>query len=95
MSALFAASTGIVAQASDDIAPLTQQCIGCHGVDGYKTAFPLVYTVPKIDGQRAEYIAAALTAYKNGERQHPSMVAIAKQLSDEDITRLAKFYSEQ
>ena len=27
-------------------------CIGCHGIPGYKTAFPDVYHVPKIAGDR-------------------------------------------
>src|SRR5688572_24428452 len=28
-------------------------CIGCHGIPGYKTAFPAVYHVPKIEIGRA------------------------------------------
>ena len=27
-------------------------CVGCHGIPGYKTAFPDVYHVPKIAGQQ-------------------------------------------
>ncbi|HEX7043980.1 MAG TPA: hypothetical protein VF203_05140, partial [Burkholderiales bacterium] len=27
-------------------------CAGCHGIEGYKTAFPTVYHVPRIGGQR-------------------------------------------
>src|SRR5215831_14702972 len=48
-------------------------CIGCHGIPGYKTAFPEVYHVPKIAGQQPGYIVAALKAYKSGDRSHPSM----------------------
>src|SRR4249920_3935333 len=48
-------------------------CIGCHGIPGYKTAFPEVYHVPKIAGQQPAYIVNALKAYKSGERSHPSM----------------------
>ena len=36
-------------------------CIGCHGIMGYQASFPEVYKVPKIAGQSAKYIAAALT----------------------------------
>ncbi|PHV13398.1 c-type cytochrome [Chitinimonas sp. BJB300] len=68
-------------------------CIGCHGIDGYKTAFPSVYHVPKIGGQHAEYIVAALTAYKTGARKHPTMTAIAAQLSEQDIADLAAYYT--
>lgn len=70
-------------------------CIGCHGIPGYHTAFPEVYHVPKIGGQHAEYIAAALTAYKTGARKHPTMMGIAAQLSEQDIADLAAFYAAQ
>jgi len=51
------------------------QCIGCHGIPGYKTAYPVTYHVPKIAGQQPGYIVAALKAYKAGQRSHPSMRA--------------------
>ena len=68
------------------------QCIGCHGIPGYKTAFPEVYHVPKIAGQQPGYIVAALKAYKSGERSHPSMRGVAASLSDEDMAKLAEYY---
>ena len=67
-------------------------CIGCHGIPGYKTAFPSVYHVPKIAGQQPGYIIAALKAYKSGERSHPSMRGIAAGLTDEDMKKLADYY---
>jgi cytochrome c553 len=67
-------------------------CIGCHGVPGYKAAFPDVYHVPKIGGQQPGYIANALKAYKSGERSHPTMRGIAASLSDQDIADLAAYY---
>ena len=70
-------------------------CVGCHSIPGYKTAFPAVYHVPKIDRQHAAYIVSALRAYKSGERRHPSMRAIAASLSDQDMADLAAFYSGQ
>jgi cytochrome c553 len=68
-------------------------CIGCHGIKGYHTGFPEVHRVPKIAGQGAGYIAAALHAYKAGERKHPSMRTTASSLSDQDIADLAAYYS--
>ena len=65
-------------------------CIGCHGIPGYKTAFPEVYHVPKIAGQQPGYIVNALKAYKSGERSHPSMRGIAASLTDEDMKKLAE-----
>src|SRR4051812_26507372 len=67
-------------------------CIGCHGIPGYKTAFPSVYHVPKIAGQQPAYIVNALKAYKSGERTHPSMRGIAASLSDQDMADLAAYY---
>jgi cytochrome c553 len=71
----------------------SSMCAGCHNIPGYKTAFPSVYSVPKLDGQHAAYIVSALRAYKSGERQHPSMRAIAASLNDQDMADLAAFYS--
>jgi cytochrome c553 len=69
------------------------QCVGCHGLPEYKTAFPQVYRVPMIGGQNAQYIQNALHEYKSGERSHPSMRYIAKSLSDQDIADIAAYYS--
>ena len=71
----------------------TTMCSGCHGIPGYKTAFPFVYTVPKLGGQHAAYLVKALQAYKTGERSHPSMRAIAAGLSDADMADLAAYYA--
>lgn len=69
-------------------------CEGCHGIAGYRTAYPDVYHVPKLGGQSAVYLANALNAYKAGQRQHPSMRGIAASLSDKDIADLAAYYAE-
>jgi cytochrome c553 len=68
-------------------------CIGCHGIPGYKIAYPHVYHVPKIGGQQQAYLANALKAYRSGERRHPTMRGIAASLSDQDIADLAAYYS--
>ncbi|GAA5233932.1 cytochrome c [Verticiella sediminum] len=70
-------------------------CIGCHGIPGYRASFPEVYTVPKIAGQNAAYVAAALNEYKSGARSHPTMDGIAKSLSDQDIADLAAYYASR
>ena len=70
-----------------------EMCIGCHGIVGWRTAFPEVYRVPKIGGQHAAYIMSALKEYRAGQRSHPSMKAIAATLSDKDIADLAAYYS--
>ncbi|HEU4622498.1 MAG TPA: c-type cytochrome [Burkholderiaceae bacterium] len=70
-------------------------CIGCHGIAGYKTAFPEVYQVPRIGGQNAAYIVSALRSYANGERRHPSMQGVAKSLKEQDMLDLAAYYTAQ
>jgi cytochrome c553 len=70
----------------------TAMCGGCHGIPGWRTAYPEVYGVPKIGGQHPTYIVKALQAYKSGERSHPSMRAVAASLSDQDMADLAAYY---
>jgi cytochrome c553 len=72
----------------------TQMCAGCHGIEGWRTAYPEVYKVPKLGGQHQAYIVKALQAYKSGERTHPSMRAIAASLSDQDVADLAAYYAQ-
>ncbi|MGA0569925.1 c-type cytochrome [Variovorax sp. VNK109] len=69
-------------------------CIGCHGIVGYQSSFPEVHKVPKISGQSAKYIAAALNAYKAGERKHPTMRGIADSLNDQDIADVSAYYAQ-
>ena len=71
---------------------LTYTCQGCHGIEGYKNAYPN-YHVPKLAGQSADYLANALTAYQNGSRQHPTMRAQSQSFSDQDIADIAAFLS--
>jgi cytochrome c553 len=71
---------------------LSYTCQGCHGVTGYKNAYPN-YKVPKIGGQSAEYLAQALHEYRQGKRKHPTMRAQAESFSDQDIADIAAFLS--
>ncbi len=71
----------------------TAMCAGCHGIAGFRTAYPETYHVPMLGGQNAGYIVSALKAYKAGERQHPSMKAIAASLSEQDMADLAAYYA--
>jgi cytochrome c553 len=71
-----------------------QMCQGCHGIVGWRTAYPQVYRVPKIAGQHPTYIVAALKDYRGGQRSHPSMDAIAASLSDQDMADIAAYYAQ-
>ncbi|RZI77343.1 MAG: cytochrome c4 [Variovorax sp.] len=69
-------------------------CVGCHGIIGYQASFPEIHKVPKIAGQSATYITAALNAYKAGDRKHPTMRAIADSLTEQDIADLSAYYAQ-
>jgi cytochrome c553 len=92
------------AQPSAPIAPLPQQgdpargevlgftCAGCHGVPGYRNAYPSFH-VPKLGGQNADYLEVALQGYRRGTRHHQTMQAQAAMLSDQDIADLAAYFA--
>ncbi len=67
-----------------------ETCMGCHAIEGYFNVYPS-YHVPRIAGQSAGYIAAALKAYRDGGRQHGTMHANAANLTDEAIANIAAF----
>jgi len=71
---------------------LTYTCQGCHGITGYKNAYPS-YHVPRIGGQSAQYLASALTEYRDGKRKHPTMQAQAQSFSPQDIADIAAYLS--
>jgi cytochrome c553 len=71
-----------------------QMCQGCHGIEGWRTAFPEVYKVPRLAGQHQAYLVRALQAYKSGERSHLTMKAIAASLSDNDMADVAAYYAQ-
>ena len=71
---------------------LTYTCQGCHGITGYKNAYPS-YHVPRIGGQSAQYLASALNEYREGKRKHPTMQAQAQSFSAQDIADIAAYLS--
>ncbi len=68
-------------------------CIGCHSIPGYQASFPQVYRVPKIGGQSPQYLETALKEYRDGQRTHPTMIGIAKGLTDQQITAVAAYFA--
>jgi cytochrome c553 len=92
--ALAGAVSSVQAQDATKGEQKAAMCIGCHGIVGYQASFPEIYKVPMISGQNAKYIVSALTAYKKGERKHPTMRAIAASLTDADMADLAAHYEK-
>ncbi len=90
----WAAAQGVPAGDAAKGAQKNQMCAGCHGIEGWRTAFPEVYRVPRIGGQHEAYLVKALQQYKSGERSHASMRAIAVPLSEQDMADLAAYYAQ-
>jgi cytochrome c553 len=62
-------------------------CLGCHGIEGQRNAYPS-FRVPRLGGQNAAYLETALQAYRDGSRPHPTMQAHASSITDDDIDNL-------
>jgi cytochrome c553 len=71
---------------------LSDSCMGCHGIPGYRNAYPS-FRVPKLGGQHPEYVVLALQGYKNQTRFHKTMHAQAASLSDQDMRDIAAFFA--
>ena len=71
---------------------VTYTCQRCHGISGYKNAYPN-YHVPRIGGQSTQYLVNALTEYRKGTRKHPTMQAQAQSFSEQDIADIAAYLS--
>ena len=64
-------------------------CAGCHGANGISPSD----IWPNLAGQKAGYLAAQLTAFRDGGRKNPMMSPMAAPLSDADIANLAAYYA--
>jgi phospho-N-acetylmuramoyl-pentapeptide-transferase len=56
---------------------------------------PEVYRVPKLGGQKAAYLVAAMKAYKSGERDFATMRAMVGDLSEQDMADIAAYYAAE
>lgn len=65
---------------------LAGECKACHG-KGLTTA------IPSIAGYDAELFIVLMNAYKDGSRDNPAMVSVAKALDDEQIKALSVYYA--
>lgn len=64
-------------------------CAGCHGANGISN----VPMYPNLAGQKEQYLAKQMKAFRDGSRTDPTMNAMAKPLSDADIDNLAAYYA--
>lgn len=98
MAALFLTATAVQAETAPGDTTrgksLAYTCHGCHGIPNYKNAAP-TYSVPKLGGQHAAYMIAALKEYASGDRSHPTMHAHAVSNSEQDRADIAAYFEGQ
>jgi len=72
-----------------------QVCSNCHGVDGN----PKSPNFPRLAGQQEDYVIAQLQNFRNHHRSDPEgfeyMWGLSRNLTDEQIAGLAKYYAKQ
>ncbi len=76
---------------NDKLNQLITSCTGCHGDKGVS----IISTQPNLAGQKQGYLAQQLTKFRDDQRKNPIMTAIASQLTDQQIQRLASHFSKQ
>lgn len=86
-----AAAQTAVTPPPPEIADKVALCITCHGADGV----PVVEKVPIIFGQHMFYLLTELRDFRAERRANATMTPIAKQLSNEDMSALATYFSQQ
>ena len=64
-------------------------CAGCHGPKGIS----MVPMYPNLAGQKEAYLVKQIKNFKEGVRKDPTMNAMVKVLSDEDIDNVAAYYA--
>lgn len=65
-------------------------CHACHGMQGH----PVANEWPIIAGQNASYVSSQLMAFQQGQRHHPLMVNIVRDLSTDAMAALGAYYSQ-
>lgn len=86
----------LIAQAAtspnDSVSEKASLCVACHGQQGNSTNPEW----PNIAGQHRAYLLKQLHDFKAGKTRNSSIMAgIIASLSDEDMSKLATFYSQQ
>lgn len=87
---LFASSSASAADAAAGKAK-SAVCASCHGPDG-NSSNPIW---PNLAGQKEQYLAKQIKAFRDGTRKDPMMAPMVAGLSDDDIANLAAYYAAQ
>ena len=66
-------------------------CAGCHG----ETGVSKTPSMPSLAGLDPKYLVAAMTSYKNGQRNHEMMKSMLAPIRDADLNDVALYYALQ
>jgi cytochrome c553 len=87
---LIATTSGaLAADAGAGKAKAEAVCSACHGINGVS----VTDAIPNLAGQKAAYLELQLKALKDGSRKNLIMGPMAAQLSADDISNVAAYYS--
>lgn len=75
--------------AAQDVAALAETCAGCHGQNGT----PIDAMTPVIWGQQSSYLYKQLHNYKSSDRDNAVMSAVVKDISLQDLRKLANHFA--
>ena len=90
-SVLYAAESEVAPDIGIALKVIQEKCQHCHGLNG--EASSAIY--PRLAGQHKKYISKQLYDFRSGQRKEATMNEMAANLSDEEITALANYYSAQ
>lgn len=77
--------------AAHNVDALVRTCTSCHGPKGLSSSSQW----PNLAGQKAGYLADQIKAFRDGKRKDTLMAPMVRSLSDQDITALASYFSQQ
>lgn len=87
----FVIAQPVIANEQRNVDDLAKACITCHGQKGISTNT----NFPNLAGQKQGYLNKEINAFRDGKRHNPAMLPFVNKLSDNDITKLANYFSQQ
>jgi cytochrome c553 len=84
-----ALASGLAAAQEMQLRAIVSQCSECHGAGGLSQR----PDVPNLASQHDRYIVIQLKNFRSGARPHKEMRHMSRQLTDEEIEAVAKYFS--
>lgn len=72
-----------------------ERCAECHGLDGNIHAVNESAKIPKLAGQRPDYLLKQFQDFRSGERKNDFMAIMARNLDDADVVDILAWYASQ